>query len=90
MTIPRITRHFLKGWRTRIFAFIVFAVGVVEVLDPFILSSFFGPDKQGLALVVISAVFYFLRQITDSPPGNDCTETWFHSEAPTDTTNTEV
>lgn len=90
MNFPRVTRHFLKGWRTRIFAFLVFAVGVVEVIDPYILASLFGYERQGLALVVISAVFYFLRQITDTPPGNECTETWFHSEGPTDKNHTEA
>lgn len=76
-----ITRHFLKGWRTRIIAGAVFLLGLLEAVDPYTLAGMFGHERYGFVILAISLLMFFLREVTDSPPGSEGnTETWFHSE----------
>lgn len=63
---------FLAGWKTRIFAGLVSLLGLVELLDPNIVSTALGLGDRGHAvtLLVIGVSTYVLRQITTGPAGS--------------------
>ena len=62
-----------KGQRTRLFAFVVFVLGLLELFTPNLLSDAFGLDQQGRAVttVGIGLAIFILRQITTTPPGDE-------------------
>jgi hypothetical protein len=77
-----ITSSFLKGWRTRIFSLGVTALGLLETLDPYTISSIVGYRWQGLVIIGIGLLVYALRELTDTPPGSEGnTESWWASTA---------
>jgi hypothetical protein len=79
-----ITRHFLKGWRTRIFAAAVGLLGILDTLDPYMISSIVGYRWQGLVVLGIGLLTYVLREMTDTAPGSEGnTESWWASTAGT-------
>lgn len=61
---------FLAGWRTRLFSVLVALLGVVEMVDPGLVTTAFGLDARGnaLILIVIGVSSWILRQITSGPP----------------------
>lgn len=61
----------LIGWRTRIFSAAVALLGIVEMLDPGLITVAFGLGQRGNAilLIVIAVATFILRQITTTPPG---------------------
>ena len=60
---------FFKGWRTRLFSVAVFALGLLQVLDPNMLFSVLPDAYKGWVFIVIAVATYLLRQITTTPPG---------------------
>lgn len=77
-----ITASFLKGWRTRIFALAVGLLGLLETIDPYMISSIVGYRWQGLVILGIGLLTYVLREFTDSPPGSEGnSESWWASTA---------
>ncbi len=62
---------FLKGQRTRIFAGLVFLLGIFEMFTPNLISDAIGVGSQGRAIVtiLIGVAIVLLRQITTTPPG---------------------
>lgn len=61
--------RFLKGNRTRLFATIVGALGIVETYNPDIVRQLVPAEYQGLTLCLIAVGIFVLRQITTTPPG---------------------
>lgn len=63
---------FLAGWKTRIFSGLVFLYGLVELLDPNVITSAFGLGTRGhaVSILAIAVMTYILRQITTGPAGN--------------------
>jgi len=59
----------LKGWRTRLFSFAVFALGLFETLDPNTLAGVLPGAWRGWVFIVIAVAVYLLRQVTTTPPG---------------------
>lgn len=59
----------LKGWRTRVFSIAVFALGLLQTLDPRMIANLFPAERQGLVFMAIAVGIYLLRQITTTPPG---------------------
>ena len=55
----------VKGNRTRIAAFLIGALGIVEVNAHQVIPQ----EAQGFVLMAIALVMYGLRQITTTPPG---------------------
>lgn len=59
----------LKGWRTRLTAFAVFLVGLIQLYDPSLWATL-APSKYQPFIVIGLGVFLFiLRQYTNTPPG---------------------
>lgn len=69
-TLDRYTK-WLQGQRTRLLAFAVFALGLMELFSPNLLSDAFGLSQQGRAsaTVAIGMAIFILRQITTTSPG---------------------
>ena len=59
----------LKGHRTRIFAFIVALLGVVEMYEGDTIRQMVPEQYQGAAFIVVGIMIAVLRQITTTPPG---------------------
>lgn len=59
----------MKGWRTRILAFVVGSIGIVEQFYPDTIKQLIPQEYNGLAMMVIAIVILGLRQITTTPPG---------------------
>jgi hypothetical protein len=84
------TRNFLRGWRTRIFAAAVFLLGIVDTIDPYMISSLFGYKYQGLVIMALGMMTWGLREITSTPPGSEGnTESWWQSTAGTEVSDTD-
>lgn len=80
-----ITRDFLRGWRTRIFAVAVFLLGVLDTVDPYMLAGLFGAKYYGLVIMAIGLLSYLLREVTSTPPGSEGnTESWWVSTSRTE------
>lgn len=62
--------EFLQGWKTRIFAASLLVLGLVDALDPSILSTALGLGDRGHAVVLVLAAVgtFILRQMTTTPP----------------------
>lgn len=58
-----------KGNRTRIFATLVGALGIVELYDDEIVRHMVPESYQGLLMMGIGVGIFVLRQITTTPPG---------------------
>lgn len=59
----------LEGWKTRLLALCVAFLGIVEAVDPTLITSAFGLDQRGNAvlLIAIAVAIFILRQITSTP-----------------------
>jgi len=62
----------LEGWKTRMLAFATFALGIIEIIDPALLTTALGFGQQGRAalFLVIGVAIFILRQVTktEAPP----------------------
>jgi hypothetical protein len=62
----------LQGWKTRLLAVATFALGIVEIIDPALLTQALGFGQQGRAalFLVIGVAIFVLRQVTktEAPP----------------------
>lgn len=63
------SRTWLSGWKTRLLALATAALGLVELLDPMLVSQALGLNDQGraVATIVIGATMLILREITSKP-----------------------
>lgn len=63
---------FLEGWKTRLLAVATFALGIVEIIDPALLTTALGFGQQGRAALFlgIGVAIFILRQVTktEAPP----------------------
>ena len=61
----------MTGWRTRIFSSAVAVLGVIEMVDPGLITAALGLGQRGNAilLITIAVATFILRQITTTPPG---------------------
>lgn len=59
----------MKGNRTRLFSVAVFALGLVETIDPNMLAGLLPAEYRGFVLIGIAVAVFVLRQITTTPPG---------------------
>lgn len=59
----------LEGWKTRLLAFSVALLGIVEALDPSLITAALGLGARGNAilLITIAVAIFILRQLTTSP-----------------------
>jgi hypothetical protein len=59
----------LEGWKTRLLAIATFALGVVEIIDPALLTTAlgFGPQGRAALFLVIGVLIFALRQWTKTP-----------------------
>lgn len=59
----------LEGWKTRLLAFCVALLGIVEALDPALITTALGIGQRGNAilLICIAVAIFVLRQITSTP-----------------------
>lgn len=59
----------LEGWKTRLFALCVALLGIVDALDPTLITTALGLGARGNAilLIAIAVSIFVLRQITHSP-----------------------
>lgn len=57
------------GWKTRLLAFCVALLGVVEAVDPTLITSALGLNERGnsILLIAIAVAIFILRQITTTP-----------------------
>lgn len=62
-------RAILSGWKTRLLSLCVAVLGIVEALDPSLITTAFGLGARGNAVLLISiaVAIFILRQITTSP-----------------------
>lgn len=62
---------FLAGWKTRIFNALVFALGIVTMIDPTLVTQAFGLGPRGTAILLcaIGVCGFILREITKGPAG---------------------
>ena len=62
--------NLFKGWKTRILAAVTILYGVLELIDPALLSTALGYGPQGRAALVISlgVIGFILRQFTHEAP----------------------
>lgn len=67
-TVPA-ARRALDGWKTRLLALATAGLGLVELLDPSLVSEALGLDGQGKAAVTlgIGVAMLILREITSKP-----------------------
>jgi hypothetical protein len=59
----------LEGWKTRLLSLCVAVLGIVEALDPSLITTAFGLGSRGNAilLITIAVAIFVLRQLTNSP-----------------------
>jgi hypothetical protein len=62
--------NLFKGWKTRILNATIILIGVVELVDPVLLSTALGYGPQGKAalIITIGVVGFILRQFTNTEP----------------------
>lgn len=60
----------LQGWKTRLFALAVAALGVLEVIDPGLLKAVVPVNQQGWVTLGIAVGIALLRELTHSPVPN--------------------
>lgn len=53
-----------EGYRTHLFAFLLFVLGLLEVVDPYALSAVVPPQYQGWLFLGFGVITFLLRQIT--------------------------
>lgn len=53
-----------EGYRTHLFAFFLFVLGLLEVVDPYALSAIIPAQYQGWVFVGFGVITFLLRQIT--------------------------
>lgn len=58
----------MQGWRTRLFAVVLGALGIVEQFYPDLVRQMIPPEYNGLAMMLIALAVYILREITTGPP----------------------
>lgn len=58
----------LKRFRLHIFAFGLFATGILETVDPYSLYGFIPPQYMGIVPIAFGAVLWFMRKVTEHPP----------------------
>lgn len=63
--------QFLAGWKTRIFSALVAVLGIVDMLDPELITTAvgLGPRGHAILLIAIAVCVWVLRQLTTTPPG---------------------
>lgn len=64
---------FLKGWRTRLYAFLNVAAGAIMAIEPSTLQAITSDDaavrRFGYVIIAQGVIAWVLRQITTTPPG---------------------
>lgn len=60
---------FLKGWRTRLACAAVFLVELMQVVSPDLIAGVLGSETLPYLRLVYPVMFWGLRQITTTPPG---------------------
>lgn len=58
----------IKRFRLHVYAFAVFALGLVDVLDPYALQSIVPERFQGYVFVGLGVVAFLLRKVSEHPP----------------------
>lgn len=54
----------LKGWKTRIISAAIFISGLLEVIDPGVITTHVSPDKVGYILAGYAIFKYIMHEIT--------------------------
>lgn len=55
-----------EGYRTHLFAFLTFLLGLLEVVDPYALNAVLPPQYHGYVFIGLAVITFLLRQITKS------------------------